>query len=140
MMLFSTQRLLTLAGTLPFIAGAIFPDVVLFSVPAPLIVSVYAVAIISFIAGIQWQTASGAAARKAPTVLILSNVITLMAWAACLFVVQDCVYTAYAACFLALLAIDRWCLHLPHTAPDFYRLRQLATLIVVSSLLLLGYR
>ncbi len=133
-----TQRLLTLAGTLPFILAAVFyRQEVIAGYAIADIISVYAVAIISFVAGMQWQNASGQPRATALGVLAASNLLTLCAWVACLVAPATLAFVTYAACFAILLAIDIYVLKLPQTVAYFFKTRLMASSVVIFCLGLL---
>lgn len=140
-MLSQTRKYLTFLGTLPFVVTAAFPAAVVGDMALSSIVSIYAVAIISFVCGIHWQTASAMTALKPSSVaLLITNMLTLFSVFACLFLAGQWLFLSYAVMFWALLAMDVYCLHLNIIDPVFYRIRLAATVVVVSSLLVLGMR
>lgn len=137
----SPQRLLALAGTLPFAITALWPQMPVFAGHAATdLLRVYAVAIISFVCGLQWQAASDGATARPLRVLVASNVLTLCAWAACFLAQGAAVWGVYAACFVALLLIDGVWLGLARARPGFFVTRVVATGVVLLSLAVLILR
>lgn len=137
----SLQRLLALAGTLPFVFAALWPQVpVAGGHTAAELLRVYAVAIIAFVCGLQWQAASDWATARPLPVLVLSNLLTLAAWVACFMAGGALGWAVYAACFVALLAIDALLLGLAQARPAFFATRMMASVIVLLCLTVLACR
>ncbi|MBY0428617.1 MAG: DUF3429 domain-containing protein [Alphaproteobacteria bacterium] len=131
-------RLLTYAGTLPFIACAMamFLKLHIDGLNFAHISSAYSAVIISFICGIHWAIYAFHQAACPRYVVITSNIIALLAWVNVL--IPPC-YLSYAvniASFIILLMIDQKIYHQARLPPWYYPLRFKITIVVISSLCL----
>lgn len=134
----SLAQVLVYSGSLPFLACALLawagpiagaPDV------DPVAVAIgYGAVIASFIAGIHWAVHLFAGARGGDNLLIASNIVALIAWAA-LLIGGAWGLALLIACFAALFALDHR-LHRRGVWPAwFFRLRRNITAIVIGALL-----
>ncbi len=137
--------ILTLSGALPFIAAAAGAFVLPLEHHARLLyaASTYAAIILSFLGGIQWGLAvalSEAAPRSARTLFMISVTISLAGWCL-LFIEPASLRLACAAgLFVCVWAVDGL-LRLQSLIPAwFFRLRGLATVLVVGALLILAIK
>ena len=132
--------ILSLAGALPFVAGA----AVLWTGPAAYAPSAlqalitYAAVILSFLGGIQWGigvSVSETAPRSAQSLFLLSVVPALLAWAM-LFIDTSGARLLVAIFLFGFVWLIDALLHLQALIPDwFFRLRCLITPIVIGSLM-----
>ncbi len=130
---------LTLAGAVPFVAAA---AIVLFGpvdqhMLALQMATTYAAVILSFLGGIQWGNGLSlmeSAPRSAQTLLMLSIVPSLLAWAL-LFVSQPNARVLVAIFLFGLVWVVDALLSLQGLIPGwFFRLRCLVTAIVIGCL------
>ena len=136
--------LLTYAGTLPFVACALIP---LFGVSSitligsfDYIAAVYALTIVSFMAGVHWGTALYQQPIEFPVNLFLSsNAVTILAWLAFLTTTPNITLIICTLAFLYLLLVDYhlYCRNLL-TAHYFKTRRNVTALVVISLLLIIG--
>ena len=131
--------LLALAGTIPFIAGALLPLVGLEALPhlGPLdqLVASYGLAIVCFLAGTHWGIYLARRPTNSLNLFVISNVIFLAVWFA--YVGAD-VKTAIGMQifgFLTLLLIDLRLRSGDVISVPYFRVRAVATLIAIVSLL-----
>ena len=131
--------LLSLAGILPFIAGA---AVLWFgpaaSAPAALTAIItYAAVVLSFLGGIQWGigvSVSETAPQSAQSLFLLSVVPSLLGWAM-LFIDAYGARLIVAIFLFGFVWVIDALLHLQKLIPDwFFRLRCIITPIVIASL------
>jgi hypothetical protein len=130
-------RILPYAGTLPFLLGTaaaltkVFPEQ--YDIDMRHVVMSYGLAIISFMAGVHWgQHLSGV--RGKMSLLITSNVITLAAWFASLWLSPRQNSYMLSALFVALYLIDKGL----GLTPGYLQTRRNVTLIVCASLMVLS--
>lgn len=130
-------RGLTLAGALPFLMALlvmIFPQN---GIDGAYIATSYATLIISFLSGTLWMQALKASDTTLSPLLIKSNIVTLVAWAALLFLPNNGTLALHALCFLYLFFLDHDLFKRGYVPRWYYTIRRTITLIVVSLLLLL---
>lgn len=127
---------LTLAGTLPFVAGAVQAWTGLVpGVDGVALARGYGAVIAAFVAGIHWGAYLFNGARCGVNLLAWSNVVALSAWVALLVPSARVGLVILVACFAALLWLDMR-LHRNGVTPAWFnRLRIRATAIVVPALL-----
>ena len=142
--------LLMYLGALPFITGAVLSllsidnlliDRLLWLETVKPIVSLYALIIVVFMAGVLWGVMLP---NKAGTVFsqsnfLISNVITLAPWFVYLFFPDSSVFllvTAFA--FLWLLVIDKQLYQQQLITKNYYQARKNVSAVVVLSLLILA--
>ena len=131
-------RGLTLAGALPFLLALlvmIFPQN---GIDGAYIATSYATLIISFLSGTLWMQALKASDTTLSPLLIKSNLVTLLAWAAFLFLPNIGTLSLHALCFLYLFFLDHNLFKRGYVPQWYYTLRRSITLIVVSLLMLLS--
>ena len=130
-------RGLTLAGALPFLLALlvmIFPQN---GIDGAYIATSYATLIISFLSGTLWMQALKASDTTLSPLLIKSNIVTLVAWAAVIFLPNNGTLALHALCFLYLFFLDHDLFKRGYVPRWYYTIRRTITLIVVSLLLLL---
>ena len=137
--------ILTLAGAIPFFAGAL-----LLWIDSPIrptlltqALTAYAVVILSFLGGIQWGTAlsiNESAPRSAKTLFMFSVIAPMLGWGL-IFIDADRLKLIVAIMLFALVwAIDAL-LRLQQLIPAwFFRLRCIVTAIVAIALLISAVR
>ncbi len=133
----SLAAALTLAGTLPFIAGAVQAWTGLVpSLDGVALARGYGAVIAAFVAGIHWGAYLFNGARCGVNLLAWSNVVALSAWVALLLPTPRVGLVVLVACFAVLLWLDLR-LHRNGVTPAwFHRLRIRATTIVIPALLI----
>ncbi len=100
----------------------------------------YGAVIAAFMSGVQWGAVVYRSVRPGVVIVVLSNVLTLLAWGAVL--VLPVVYGLWlqAAVFLAILSIDGWLYQQGVITAGYWRLRLCVTSVVVLCLLgLIGW-
>lgn len=138
-------------GALPFIAGAILSLLSIDTLPIDMlsglgtvkhIVSLYALVIIVFMAGVLWGVMLPAQNDKSffsQTNFLISNVITLAPWLVYLIFPDSSIFLLVSAiAFLWLLMIDKKLLQQQLITKHYYRARKTVSAIVVLSLLILA--
>ncbi len=135
---------LALAGTIPFIAGAVLPWLGYESLP-PLgpwdeLVASYGLAIVSFLAGAHWGLYLAGRAGGALNLFVMSNVILLAVWFAYIGAGAKPAIGVQLVAFAVLLFIDRGLRAGGVISADYFRVRVLATTIVAVCLLSLIVR
>ena len=131
-------RGLTFAGALPFFLAlllVLFPQ---FGFDGVYLATSYAALIISFLSGTHWMQALKASDATLSPLLIKSNLVTLLAWAALLFLPNIGTLLLHALCFLYLFFLDHNLFKRGYVPQWYYTLRRSITLIVVSLLMLLS--
>ena len=126
--------LLTYAGALPFIACALLPfagideweNVGSFEYIARL----YALAIVSFVAGSHWGTYLYNRESSPANLFVTSNVVVLAAWFAFLFTIPVLTQFVLLLSFLYLLFIDYNLYKSGVIAPYYFRMRANVTFVV----------
>lgn len=135
---------LAFAGMLPFLACALLIIAGVESIPAigqlAEVVNSYGLAIVSFLAGIHWSIYLANQQDPPFNLLIGSNLIFLIAWFA--FILGGTAFSlaAQVAAFVALLLIDRSLVHAAIISAHYFRVRLIATLLAVLSLVIIILR
>ena len=131
---------LALAGTIPFIAGALLPllghDSLPYLGPTDLLVASYGLAIVCFLAGAHWGTYLCARSAASLNLFVSSNAIFLAVWFAYVGAGIETAIGVQIFAFLTLLFIDLRLRSADVISATYFRVRVLATLIAVSSLLI----
>ncbi len=132
---------LTFAGTIPFIACAIFMafgiDTVVVLASTSKILTTYGLVIASFMAGAQWGNHLALPDRDpwALRLPLLSNIITLILWIGFLALsAKDFIWLLIVG-FICLLVIDYALKKAKIISSDYFKVRKYVTLIVVVALL-----
>lgn len=145
--------LLMYLGALPFVAGALLSllpmdslsintlDMLPWQNAVKYAVSLYALVIVVFMAGVLWglMLSAKASASFSQANFLISNVITLAPWFVYLMVPDSSTFllvTAFA--FLWLLTIDKKLFKQQLITKNYYRARKWVSAIVVLSLLILA--
>ena len=130
---------LALAGTIPFIAGALLPLVGLEALPhlGPLdqLVASYGLAIVCFLAGAHWGTYLARRPTNSLNLFVISNVIFLAVWFAYVGAGIKTAIGMQIFAFLTLLLIDLRLRSGDVISATYFRVRAVATLIAIVSLL-----
>lgn len=136
-----TYTALALAGTLPFIACAMLP---LFGVASvqylgalDRIAASYGLAIVCFLAGAHWGTYLCGRSADSLNLFVISNVIFLAAWFAYIGGSVRWAIGIQVLAFLTLLFIDLRLKQSAVISAAYLRVRSVATLITVVSLLII---
>jgi hypothetical protein len=134
-----TYTALALAGTIPFIAAALLPLLGHDSLPhmGPLdqLVASYGLAIVCFLAGAHWGTHLSGRYADSLNLFVISNAIFLAAWFAYVGAGVKLAIATQICAFLALLFIDRRLRNSDLISTPYLRVRSVATLIAIVSLL-----
>ena len=132
--------ILSLAGALPFIAGAavLWAGPAVYASSALQAIITYAAVILSFLGGIQWGigvSVAETAPRSAQSLFLLSVVPSLLSWAM-LFIDGAGARLLVAIFLFGFVWVIDALLHLQKLIPNwFFRLRCIITSIVIVSLL-----
>ena len=131
---------LALAGTIPFIAGALLPllgyDSLPYLGPLDQLVASYGLAIVCFLAGAHWGTYLSGRSTGSLNLFVISNAIFLAVWFAYVGASVNMAIGIQIAAFLTLLFIDLRLSISGVTSPTYFRVRKVATLIAIVSLLI----
>ena len=132
------HRWLMLAGTLPFLLGAVLLVLgispAFLAVDSALLVKSYTLAIISFMAGVHWGQ-SFAQVERPNLLRVLSNVFCLTPWFLLITGVSNAAFFAGSAIvFITLLAVDYRLEKAEAISSDYLRARTAVTAIVCGSL------
>ena len=133
----SLFQILPFAGTLPFVMGALFllfgVDQIPYFGSIDRVVLSYALAIISFMAGVHWgHYVSGARTRV--NLLVSSNVVTLGAWFGFLLLPKFYFCLLLMVLFVVLLSIDGHLRSAARIDAAYMKMRRAVTSIVIISL------
>ncbi len=137
--------ILTLGGAIPFIAaaGTVLFGPASYTSLAVQIATTYAAVILSFLGGIQWGlgiSVADSAPRSAQSLLLLSIVPSLLAWAL-LFVVQPNARVLVAIFLFGFVWIVDALLRLQKLIPSwFFMLRCVVTAIVVACMVAINLK
>jgi hypothetical protein len=135
---------LALAGTTPFIAGALLPLLGHDSLPqlGPLdqLVSSYGLAIVCFLAGAHWGTCLSGRSADSLNLFVISNAIFLAVWFAYVGAGVRTAIGMQIFALLALLLIDLRLRTGDVISATYFRVRTVATLIAILSLLIIIVR
>ena len=143
---------LTMLGCFPFIFAALAPYFGIFTLPiigeVKNAVVLYSLAIVSFMAGVQWgvsltQTTDNSGSIKPispPALMLASNFMVLTPW---LILVSTGPYILFfftlAVTFILLMLVDYRFANRNIVSHDYCRVRIIATAIVVISLIVLAF-
>jgi hypothetical protein len=132
---------LALAGTIPFIAGALLPLLGHDSLPhlGPLdrLVASYGLAIVCFLAGAHWGTYLSGRSADSLNLFVISNVVFLAVWFAYVGAGVNTAIGIQICAFLALWFIDLRLRSSDVISAAYFRVRTAATLIAISFLLII---
>jgi len=131
---------LALAGTIPFIAGALLALAGYESLPllgrVDQLVASYGLAIVCFLAGAHWGTYLFGRSVDSLNLFVTSNVIFLAAWFAYVVASVKTAMGVQIVAFLVLLYIDRRLAAGDVISASYFRIRTVATSIATISLLI----
>lgn len=131
---------LALAGTIPFMAGALLPLLGYDSLPllGPLdqVVASYGLAIVCFLAGAHWGTYLSGRSADALNLFLISNAIFLSVWFAYIGAGLKTAIGIQILALLTLLFIDMRLTAGGIISTMYFRVRIAATMIAVVSLLI----
>ena len=131
---------LALAGTIPFIAAALLPllghDALPYLGPLDKMVASYGLAIVCFLSGAHWGTYLSGRSADSLNLFVISNVIFLAVWFAYLGASIKSAIGIQIFAFLTLLFIDMRLRSNDVISATYLRVRTVATLIAVVSLLI----
>ena len=131
---------LALAGTIPFIAGALLPllgyDSLLYLGPLDQLVASYGLAIVCFLAGAHWGAYLSGRSADSLNLFVISNAIFLAVWFAYVGAGVKTAIGIQIVAFLVLLFIDLRLRASDVISATYFRVRTVATLIAVISLLI----
>ena len=130
---------LALAGTTPFIAGALLPllghDSLPHLGPVDMLVASYGLAIVCFLAGAHWGIYLSGRSDDSLNLFVTSNAIFLAVWFAYVGAGIQTAIGMQIVAFLALLFIDLRLRTGDIISAMYFRVRTAATLIAIVSLL-----
>ena len=137
-----TYTSLTLAGTLPFVAGAALAfaniqDLPVLGATEALVIS-YGLAIVCFLTGTHWGMQIVAETRAPGYLLILSNLLFLVAWIGYLLLPAAGAALVLAGTFGILLLVDHRLLDYAVIERPYFQMRTLATIVAIVSLLVIA--
>ena len=122
---------LTAAGVLPFFLLELAAVLHLHGFDVQRAFFAYAAVIIAFICGMHWGVCFFFSEKKLPQLLLHSNAITLLGWAACCLRSVTWGLIIQSGCFIYLLGLDVL-LHRGGVLPTwFFKLRVMVTAVVV---------
>ena len=131
---------LALAGTTPFIAGALLPllgyDSLPHLGPVDMLVASYGLAIVCFLAGAHWGTFLAGRSVSSLNLFVTSNAIFLAAWFAYVGAGVQAAIGMQIVALLALLRIDFRLKSGDVISATYFRVRTAASLIAIVSLLI----
>lgn len=131
---------LAIAGTIPFVAGALLPLLGYTSLPlvgpTEQLVASYGLAIVSFLTGAHWGTYLLGRSVDSINLFITSNAILLAAWVAYIGAGIKVAIGVQVIALLVLLYIDRRLAAGGVISAHYFRIRTVATTIATVSLLL----
>lgn len=135
---------LTLTGTLPFLASAVIAaggvDSISPLLPAAELAASYGLAILSFLCGVHWATYLYSRESLTMNLLITSNFIVVAVWITYLIPGNEVLMLAtQVIAFLYLLHIDRSLLRTDLITSAYFNVRLQATALAVLSLLAVIY-
>ncbi|KZK86705.1 hypothetical protein PsW64_01364 [Pseudovibrio sp. W64] len=129
---------LALAGTIPFIAGAIGLSVGYSFLPllgaTVIAVSLYALVILSFMAGSQWGMFFIAPHPRRAWLLLWSNFVALSGWCLFLFTAPIIFILGLIILFSGMLFVDFFLQNLEITSRNYLGVRITATIITLIAL------
>jgi hypothetical protein len=130
---------LALAGTIPFIAGALLPLLGHDSLPhlgqLDQLVASYGLAIVCFLAGAHWGTYLSGRYADSLNLFVISNVVFLAVWFAYVGAGVKSAIGIQILAFLTLLFIDLRLRSGDVITATYFRVRTAATMIAIVSLL-----
>jgi hypothetical protein len=139
-----TYTALAMAGTIPFIAGALLPLLGYGSLPylGPLdeLVASYGLAIVCFLAGTHWGSYLSGSSAGSLNLFVISNAIFLAVWFAYVGAGAKLAIGVQILAFLSLLFIDLRLRAGDVISAAYMRVRTVATLIAVGALLMVVAR
>lgn len=134
-----TYTALALAGTVPFIACALLPllgyDSIRYLGSLDKVVASYGLAIVCFLAGAHWGTYLSGRSADSLNLFITGNVIFLAVWFAYVGADMKWAIGTQVLAFLTLLFIDLRLKRSDVISNVYFRVRSIATLIAIISLL-----
>lgn len=140
----TVYSILTMAGVTPFVACALLPlfgiESIDFLGALSDVAAGYGLAIVSFLAGIHWATQLYEVQKTSLNLLLLSNVVFVAVWLAFAVGSLGFALVTQAVALVALLGVDRWLLGSGVIAQHYFRVRGVATVLAVVSLLLIALR
>ncbi|MFK8027355.1 MAG: DUF3429 domain-containing protein [Gammaproteobacteria bacterium] len=127
-------------GTIPFILSAVLVlqdnEGLMSTSNLTHVLNSYALIIVVFMAGVHWGCYLSDEKSHSISLLLISNVITLIAWFAFLLTPFIITLLIYCLAFVVLLFIDSKLLSLDVISKEYFKLRLTITSIVIMSLLL----
>ncbi len=131
--------LVTYAGTLPFIAGALMLFTGIHSIGSlgsvTEIIAIYALIIISFIAGVHLGTYLFYSTKTPKPLFIISNIVAALAWMSLLFASPTNATLILVGAFIYLLGVDFLLKQEMFISPTYFVTRLIVTAISAGSLL-----
>ncbi len=140
-----TYSILTYLGTIPFLFvsalfGANFYEILHIELESlKTIISIYTVAIISFISGSHWGLNINNNNFLSRFIVISSNIFVLIIWFAYLFLLFEVFIFAASVVFVLLLFIDQKLSYIDYYSEKYFQNRLIATIIVLLSFFIMIY-
>ncbi len=140
-----TYSILTYLGTIPFLFvsalfGANFYEILHIELESlKTIISIYTVAIISFISGSHWGLNINNNNFLSRFIVISSNIFVLIIWFAYLFLLFEVFIFAASVVFVLLLFIDQKLSYIDYYSENNFQNRLIATIIVLLSFFIMIY-
>lgn len=140
-----TYSILTYLGIIPFLFvsalfGAKFYEILHIDLEnLKTIISIYTIAIISFISGSHWGLTLNNNNFLSRFILISSNIFVLFIWLAYLFLFFEIFIFAASVVFILLLFIDQKLSYLDYYSKKYFQNRLIATIIVLLSFFIMIY-
>lgn len=135
-----TYTALALAGTIPFIGCAMLPLLGYDSLPRlgslDQLAASYGLAIVCFLAGAHWGTYLSGRSADSLDLFVISNVIFLAVWFAYVGAGVKSALGTQIFAFLTLLFIDMRLRAVDVISANYFRVRTVATVIAIVSLLI----
>jgi len=136
------HHILAYLGTIPFIAAAIFFAFDLdFISPITVenIIKSYILAIVSFMAGVNWGQYLSAAKKPPLNLFITSNIITLLCWFSFFLLGSAAFFLNAVVIFISLILIDHHLLQFELIEQNYFKTRINISAIVCLSILLIRF-
>lgn len=135
-----TYTVLALLGTLPFVVCALLPmlghDSIPYLGPLNRIAASYGLAIVCFLAGAHWGTYLAGRSADSLNLFVISNIIFLAVWFAFVGAGIRAAIAAQVLALVTLLFVDFRLRNGAVITASYFRVRTVATLIAVVSLLI----
>ncbi|NBV06751.1 MAG: DUF3429 family protein [Proteobacteria bacterium] len=136
------HHILAYLGTIPFIAAAIFfafDSDFISPITVENIIKSYILAIVSFMAGVNWGQYLSAEKKPPLNLFITSNVITLLCWFSFFLLGSVAFFLNAVVLFISLILIDHHLLQFEIIEQNYFKTRINISAIVCLSILLIRF-